>query len=80
MQMGPPPMAQTQREKKLVSLVLGSLLLAFVPHVDDGGAAAAVGLLALPGRAGLVPLAGLGYLRWEKLTISEVTCIRDVVI
>ena len=69
MQMGPPPMAQTQRErekKKLVSLVLGSLLLAFVPHVDDGGAAAAVGLLALPGRAGLVPLVGLGHLRWEK--------------
>ena len=73
---GPTEGPSCRREITYFSLIKGSwidfdmdnkslestLLLLLVLHVDDGGAAAAAGPLALPGRAGLVPLAGPGFL------------------
>ena len=61
--MGPPPWPEhRQKTQNPVPLHTGSFLLLLVLHVDDGGAAAAASPLALPGRAGLVPLAGPGFL------------------
>ena len=59
---GPPLGPNKDRNTKSSSASHWLLLLLLVLHVDDGGAAAAASPLALPGRAGLVPLAGPGFL------------------